>query len=69
MKKNIFKKPGIIKSIVEDEGDTIVYIEHKTGITGIDISKCRGFIPQKGDEVEVVISLEDGDFVKKRWLK
>jgi len=36
-----------------DDYDFVVYIDTGDGITGIEISKCQGFIPKVGDEVEI----------------
>lgn len=63
--KNMFKRPGVIKAIVKDDGGTVVYIEHR-GITGLDISRCRGFTPQKGDKAEVIIGLREDDYIVKK---
>ncbi len=37
-----------------DSDDVIVYIESDKSLTGLHISKCRDFVPNVGDEVNIV---------------
>lgn len=49
-----------------EDDDVVVYTEMLDGSTiGLDISKCRGFIPKVGDKVGITIGLYD-DFIEKR---
>ncbi len=54
----------ITGKIIEINNENVVYTEHSDGITGLHISKCREFVPQVSDKVEIIISLDD-DAIRK----
>jgi hypothetical protein len=55
-------EPGIITDITDlhgYEGEVFVYVTTKNDITGLHISKCRGFAPEIGKAVKISCSAEE----------
>ena len=48
-----------------DKNDVVVYVEMSdNSITGLHISKCRGFTPKVGDEVRIILG-DTEDIIEK----